>query len=135
MSVKTIWQISVWLTNDTFWNTLSPYSTINSICRCNPVFDRYEYAGIVLMDLSKTFDALPHAHLIVKMKVTPPVRWWKATYHCIARCWRYEKKGVPQGSICSTDYFNNYVDDNTLSKINKGIDVGVENVKHCHVNM
>ena len=106
--------------------------------------DRNEYVAVVLMDLSKAFDCLPHDILLSKLSAYGlknesvqllnsylSGRKQQVKLNNIVSSWSCIKKGVPQGSILGPLLFNvfindifyfiehgtlyNYADDNTLS--------------------
>ena len=110
------------------------------------------YVATVLMDLSKAFDCLPHDLLLLKLKsygfsdnalelVTSYLTNRKQCVKLGSLCSSYQPlvKGVPQRSILGPLLFNvfindifsfvtdsslyNYADDNTLSYVNKDVDI------------
>ena len=114
--------------------------------------DRHEYAAVVLMDLSKAFDRLPHGLLLEKLRdyglssnavallesyLSDRKQHVRIGSHTSS--WENIIKGVPQGSILGSLLFNvflndifyfvtqaslfNYADDNTLSFIHKNLEI------------
>ena len=113
--------------------------------------DNHEAVGVILMDLSKAFDSLPHELLIQKLKSYGLAenacnlllsylsdRKQRVKYGGESSKWTNILKGVPQGSILGPLLFNiflndffytmekhcdlyNYADDNTLSFHDKDI--------------
>ena len=115
-------------------------------------FDNKECIGVLLMDLSKAFDCVPHCLLVCKLKA-----YGLSDGACVMMCsylsgryqrvkidsyrseWVPLKKGIPQGSCLGPLIFNifvndlflfiekcmliNYADDNTLSYSAKTFDV------------
>ena len=107
--------------------------------------DNHEYVGVILMDLSKAFDCLPHDLLLQKLRSYGLSenacnllgsylrdRKQRVKYGGTSSEWADLFKGVPQGSILGPLLFNifmndflyvmeghcslyNYADDNTLS--------------------
>jgi hypothetical protein len=107
--------------------------------------DENNFAGTILMDLSKAFDCMPHGLLIAKMKAYGlsdnaceymssylSNRYQRVKISNERSAWMPLLKGIPQGSCLGPFLFNifmndlfyfietctlmNYADDNTLSK-------------------
>ena len=112
---------------------------------CKAALDRHEHIGLILMDLSKAFDCLPHQLLLSKLyfyslsenactllKSYLQNRRQRVKLGSARSEWPILQKGVPQGSVLSPLLFNvfmndlffklcdrcslyNYADDNTIS--------------------
>ena len=115
---------------------------IKLIEHCKIALDSREYVGLVLTDLSKAFDCLPHLLLLCKLynyglskKACQLIRSYlynRKQRVKIGSAWSSIYKGVPQGSVLGSILFNifindilyefkekgmiyNYADDNTIS--------------------
>ena len=86
--------------------------------------DRHEYVAVVLMDLSKAFDCLPHDILLSKLSAYGlrnesvqllnsymSDRKQQIKLNDIVGSWSVIKKGVPQGSILAPLLFNVFIND------------------------
>ncbi len=120
--------------------------------------DKHQYAGTVLMDLSKALDCIPHALLICKMKTYGfsddacnlicsylTGRFQRVKIADVKGSWLPLTKGIPQGSCLGPLIFNifisdmfyfiekcellNYADDNTLSYVANTVDLLLDALK------
>jgi hypothetical protein len=127
----------------------SQYALIQLCETMRAAMDKKEVVGLVLMDLSKAFDSLPHDLITAKLcayGMQPPAVQLLTSYlrHGQQRVkinsersdWQTILKGVPQGSILGPCIFNiffndfvhfldaapiNYADDNNICSIGKTV--------------
>jgi hypothetical protein len=120
---------------------------LSAIEEWKTALDNDQHVGIVLMDLSKAFDAIPHGLLLSKLhayglsdNACEMIRSYltnrrqRVKIDDIRSDWEYTVRGVPQGSQVGPHVFNiflndffyfieglcqtlNYADDNTLAKV------------------
>ncbi len=117
------------------------------------VLDRGQHVDVVMMDLSKAFDAIPHSILLTKLhsyglskNACEMIKSYLTNHkqrvkiNDVRGSWQYTVRGVPQGSQTVPHIFNiflndmfyfiealyqtiNYADDNSLAKIDSDINV------------
>ncbi len=115
--------------------------------------DRGQHVGVVMMDLSKAFDTIPHGFLLAKLhsyglsknacemnKSYLTNRKQRVKINDVRSSWQYTVRGIPQGSQAGPRIFNiflnnmfyfievlcqtiNYADNNSLAKIDSDINV------------
>ncbi len=105
--------------------------------------DNDKFVGTLLIDLSKAFDCIPHGLLIAKMKaygLSDEACTFMSSYICdryhrvkisnTKSSWTKLTKGIPQGSglgpFCD---LVNYADDNTLSVIERIVQMVLSELK------
>ena len=88
------------------------------------VLDDKKYVGIIMSDLSKAFDCIPHSLLLEKLKYyrfSPDSvnliqsylsnRYQRVKLGQVASSWAKLSKGVPQGSVIGPQCFNLHIND------------------------
>ena len=126
---------------------------LHAIEEWKTALDRGQHVGVVMMDLSKAFDAIPHGLLLAKLhsyglskNACEMIRSYltnrkqRVKINDVRSSWQYTVRGVPQGSQAGPRIFNiflndmfyfieelcqiiNYADDNSLAIIDYNINV------------
>ena len=126
--------------------------------------DKGGFVGRIMMDLSRSYDCLPHDLLVAKLEaygvgkaalnlISNYLSHWKqrAKIGSSYSDWYEIVRGVPQGSILDPLLFNifindlflfiektnicNFADDNTIYSCNNNLQTILKNLKHDMVNV